>query len=73
MTACPRLLRFVAGLTTYDGADSAHLCFGCAQHRRYDGGSLTAEGVQVMVEEDTTWDSETGHTSEAVSHLVCVG
>jgi hypothetical protein len=50
--------RFIAALATYDGADSAHL--------RYQ--SLTSSGVQVMVEEDTTYDTETGHTTEVVSY-----
>lgn len=57
--------RFVGGLATYDGADSAHL--------RYKRSSLTAAGVKMMVEEDTTWDSETGHTTEVVHYLALEG
>jgi hypothetical protein len=48
---------------TYDGGDSAHL--------RYTG--LSATGVQVMVEEDTTYDAETNHTTEAVHYLAIEG
>jgi hypothetical protein len=55
--------RFVAALATYGGADNAHL--------RYQ--SLTSSGVQVMVEEDTTCDTETTHTSEVVSYLALQG
>ena len=57
--------RFVAGLATYDGTDSAHL--------RYKRSSLTAGGVEVMIEEDTTWDSETSHTTEVVHYLALEG
>jgi hypothetical protein len=45
----------VASLATYDGTDNAHL--------RYSRTSLTAGGVQVIVEEDTTYDTETDHTT----------
>ena len=57
--------RFVAAMTTFDGGDSAQL--------RYDRTSLTANGVQVLVEEDTTDDSETGHTTEVVGYLALEG
>jgi RHS repeat-associated protein len=57
--------RFIAGLATYDGVDNAYL--------RYSRTSLTTSGVQVMVEEETTYDTETGHTSEVVSYLAIQG
>ncbi|MCP4593679.1 MAG: hypothetical protein GY842_23330, partial [bacterium] len=57
--------RFVAGLATYDGGDGSYL--------RYDRASLTASGVQLKVEEDTTQDSETNHTTEVVSYLAVQG
>jgi RHS repeat-associated protein len=57
--------RFVAGVATYDGGDGAYL--------RYDRTSLTASGVQVMIEEDTTYDSETDHTTEVVHYLAIEG
>lgn len=57
--------RFVAALATYDGGDSAHL--------RYSRTSLTTGGVKVMIEEDTTWDSETSHTTEVVGYLALEG
>lgn len=53
--------RFIAAVGTYDGPDSAHL--------RYKRGSLTPGGVEVMVEEDTTGDNETAHTTEEVNNL----
>jgi hypothetical protein len=48
---------------TYNGADSSGL--------RYT--NLTAAGVQIKVEEDTTLDSETGHTTEVVYFLTIEG
>ncbi|MCL4264494.1 MAG: hypothetical protein KJ069_14820 [Anaerolineae bacterium] len=57
--------RFLAGIATYDEADGAAL--------RYSRLSLTSSGVQVMVEEDTTGDSETTHTSEVVSYVAIQG
>lgn len=51
--------RFLAALATYDGGDASAL--------RYR--SLTGSSVEVKVEEDTTWDSETSHTTEVVSYL----
>ncbi len=50
---------FLAQLASYDGPDSAGL--------RYR--NLTDEGVQVFVEEDTSQDSETRHTTEVVNFL----
>lgn len=52
-------LRFLASLATYDGPHPAGL--------RYR--NLTASGVEVKVEEDTVFDTETGHTTEEVSFL----
>jgi RHS repeat-associated protein len=57
--------RFVGGIATYDGGDGAYL--------RYDRTSLTASGVQVMIEEDTTADEETDHTDEVVHYLAIEG
>lgn len=59
-TAAPR---FLAAQATRDGADNSGL--------RYQ--NLTTTGVQVKVEEDTTFDSEVGHTSEVVSYLALQG
>ncbi len=53
----------VAAMGTYDGGDNAHL--------RYTNPAAT--GVQVMVEEDTALDSETGHTTEVVHYLAIEG
>jgi serralysin len=53
----------IAAIGTYDGGDSAHL--------RYTG--LSATSVQVRVEEDTTQDAETSHTTEAVHYLAIEG
>ncbi len=50
---------FLAQLASYDGPDSAGL--------RYQ--NLTDEGVQVFVEEDTSQDRETWHTTEVVNFL----
>lgn len=55
--------RFVASLATHDGRDGAAL-----RHR-----NLTASSAQIKVEEDTTLDSETGHTPEVVSYLAIGG
>ena len=55
--------RFVATLATYNSAN------GCAL--RYQ--NLAAGGVEVKVEEDTTWDSETNHTGEGVAYLAVEG
>lgn len=51
--------RFLASLASRDGADNSAL--------RYQ--NLTASGVSVKVEEDTTFDTEVGHTSESVHFL----
>ncbi len=50
---------FVAALKTYYGTDGSAL-----RHRNLDGTS-----VEVMVEEDTSVDSEVGHTTEVVSYV----
>ena len=55
--------RFQAGISTYDGGDRSAL--------RYQ--SLTSSSVQVMIEEDTTLDSEVSHTTEVVSYLAIQG
>jgi len=55
--------RFMANLGSYHGDDNAHL--------RYQ--SLTKDGVEVMVEEDTGHDSETTHTEEVVDYLAIEG
>lgn len=57
-TQAPRLL---AMLASYNDADNAHL--------RHDGASLTATGVNLRVEEDTTHNAETSHAAEAASYL----
>jgi len=53
--------RFLATLATHDDLDNAHL--------RYKRTSLTATGVQITVEEDTTAGNETTHSAEAASYL----
>jgi serralysin len=55
--------RFIATIGTYDGADNSGL--------RYT--NLTTAGVQIKIEEDTTLDSETGHTTEVVHFLTIEG
>lgn len=57
-----RTPRFMAALTTFNSVDSAHL-----------RASLTAAGANVMVEEDTSADTETQHLAEAVSYLALEG
>lgn len=57
--------RFIAGIATYDGSDGSAL--------RYKRTSLTATGVKIKIEEDTTQDSETSHTSEVIHYLVIEG
>lgn len=54
---------FLASMHTYDGAHNAGL--------RYQ--NLGTSSVQVRVEEDTTFDTETNHTTEAVNYLVFGG
>ena len=53
----------LASLTSYFGPDNAHL--------RYT--NLSASGVRIKAEEDTTFDSEMGHTPEHVSYLAIGG
>ena len=53
----------LVSLTSYFGHDNAHL--------RYT--NPTASGMRVKAEEDTTFDSETGHTPEHVSYLAIGG
>lgn len=51
---------FVAQLQTYNGADPCSL--------RYR--NLTADGVEVMIEEETSKDEETDHVGEMVGYMV---
>ncbi len=53
----------IASLGTYDGADPAGL--------RYK--NLTSSSVEVKVEEDTTQNPETNHTTETVNYLAIAG
>ena len=55
--------RFVAAMVTYSGANNSEL--------RYR--NLVAGVVEVKVEEDTTWDTGTNHTAEAVAYLAIEG
>ena len=55
--------RFIAALHTYDEDDSSHL--------RYQ--SLGVSSAEVMIEEDTTYDSEMRHKKEKVSWLAIEG
>jgi RHS repeat-associated protein len=57
--------RFVAAMATYNGPDNGHL--------RYERTTLAASGVQVMVEEDTTQDTEMEHADEAVHYVALEG
>ncbi|MEM9557229.1 MAG: Ig-like domain-containing protein [Acidobacteriota bacterium] len=59
-TFSPRLF---AAMSTYDGGHNASL--------RYT--ALTTNSAQVRVEEDTTFDAETTHTTEVVDYLVLGG
>ena len=52
-----------ASLATYDGPDPARL--------RYQ--NLNSNDVEIKIEEDTTLDSETDHTTEQVSFLALEG
>ncbi len=56
----PHLLAHIA---TYDGIDSSELRFQ----------NLTQDNVQVAVQEDTTLDKETKHTTEVVNYLALEG
>jgi len=53
----------LTSLATYDSGDNAHV--------RY--GNSDKAGVQLKAEEDTSYDSETRHTTEAVSFLAIGG
>ncbi|MEM9557228.1 MAG: Ig-like domain-containing protein [Acidobacteriota bacterium] len=55
--------RLFAAMSTYDGGHNASL--------RYT--ALTTSSAQVRVEEDTTFDTETAHTTEVVDYLVLGG
>ena len=57
-----QVVHFVASLASYGGTDNAHL--------RYR--ALSGDGAEVKVEEDTSWDTEMGHTTEGVHHLAFV-
>ena len=54
---------FLSNLTTYHGADSTHV--------RYS--ALGAASVNIKLEEDTTEDPETGHTTENIGYLAIAG
>ena len=54
---------FLAHIATYDGPDSSTLRFQ----------NLSADGVMVTVQEDTSFDSEIVHTTEAVNYLALEG
>ncbi|MDJ0660740.1 MAG: putative Ig domain-containing protein [Crocosphaera sp.] len=54
---------FLANIATYDGPDPSTLRFQ----------NLTANGVQVTLQEDTTFDNETKHTTEVVNYLAIEG
>ncbi len=53
----------VAWMETYNGSDSSGI----------RGDSLSSTGVTFKVEEDTTYDSETGHVNETVGFFVVDG
>ncbi|MCH8319859.1 MAG: hypothetical protein IH790_02735, partial [Acidobacteria bacterium] len=55
--------RFLSSLGSYLGQNPAQL--------RYD--NLTGSGVQVRVEEETTFDSEVAHVAESISYLALGG
>ncbi len=54
---------FLANIATYDGPDPSALRFQ----------NLTTNGVQVTIQEDTTFDNETNHTTEVVNYLAIEG
>ncbi|MDJ0728888.1 MAG: hypothetical protein QNJ33_02740 [Crocosphaera sp.] len=54
---------FLANIATYDGPDASALRFQ----------NLTTNGVQVTIQEDTTFDGETSHTTEVVNYLAIEG
>ena len=55
--------QLMAGISSYDGADPSGL--------RYQ--NLDSNGVEIKVEEDTSYDDEIGHTSEVVDFLAVEG
>ena len=54
---------FLANIATYDGADPVALRFQ----------NLTVNGVQVTLQEDTSFDPETNHITEVVNYLAVEG
>ncbi|WP_198648796.1 SdrD B-like domain-containing protein [Cyanothece sp. BG0011] len=54
---------FLANIATYDGPDASALRFQ----------NLTSNGVEVTVQEDITFDTETNHTTEVVNYLAVGG
>ncbi|MDJ0844651.1 hypothetical protein [Crocosphaera sp.] len=54
---------FLANISTYDGPDPSTLRFQ----------NLTTNGVQVTIQEDTTFDDETNHTTEVINYLAVDG
>jgi hypothetical protein len=56
--------RFVGTLATYDGADNCDPSASLRTGLCYGRTSLKAYEVQVKIEEDTTYDGETTHTSD---------
>ena len=59
-SAAPQLF---ASLATYDGGDPARI--------RYQ--NLNSNNVEIKIEEDTTLDSETNHTTEQISYFALEG
>ena len=55
--------QLMAGISSYDGADPSGL--------RYR--NLTNNAVEIKIEEDQSYDSETGHTTEVVDFLAVEG
>ena len=55
--------QLMAGISSYDGADPVGL--------RYQ--NRDSNGVQIKLEEDTSYDSEIGHTTEVVDFLAVEG
>ncbi len=54
---------FLAQIASYDGADPAGL--------RFQG--LSADGVQIKIEEETSFDAEISHTTEIVDYFAIQG
>lgn len=61
-TAAPR---FIGAVGSYVGADGVAI--------RYDRKSLTSSGVNIMLEEDTTFDAEIDHAGETIRYLAIEG